>query len=105
MHVSMEIVLRRMKIENATVTASDPASGIGQATSPAPPGRCCGDGAGRNKAEQAYRRSDALAKRRKLMEAWAAHSERARGNVVVPIAKIALTSPMGFGGRKLPARG
>jgi hypothetical protein len=35
-----------------------------------------------DKAEQAYRRSDALEKRRKLMEAWAAYCERAAGNVV-----------------------
>jgi hypothetical protein len=28
-----------------------------------------------DKAEQAYRRSDALEKRRKLMEAWASHCE------------------------------
>ena len=36
-----------------------------------------------DKAEQAYRRSDALEKRRKLMEAWAAYCEpRAKGNVV-----------------------
>jgi integrase len=35
-----------------------------------------------DKAEQAYRRSDALEKRRKLMEAWAAYCERPNGNVV-----------------------
>ncbi len=35
-----------------------------------------------DKAEQAYRRSDELEKRRKLMEAWAAYCERATGNVV-----------------------
>lgn len=29
-----------------------------------------------DKAEQAYRRSDALEKRRKLMDAWAAYCER-----------------------------
>jgi hypothetical protein len=36
-----------------------------------------------DKAEQAYRRSDALEKRRQLMEAWAAYCEPgSRGNVV-----------------------
>jgi hypothetical protein len=35
-----------------------------------------------DKAEQAYRRSDVLEKRRRLMEAWAAYSERTTGNVV-----------------------
>ncbi len=35
-----------------------------------------------DKAEQAYRRSDALEKRRKLMDAWAAYCERPTGNVV-----------------------
>jgi hypothetical protein len=39
-------------------------------------------GAG-DKAEQAYRRSDALEKRRKLMDAWAAYCEpKVSGNVV-----------------------
>ena len=36
-----------------------------------------------DKAEQAYRRSDALEKRRKLLEAWGAYCEpKARSNVV-----------------------
>ncbi len=36
-----------------------------------------------DKAEQAYRRSDALARRRELMDGWARHCERvAEGNVV-----------------------
>ena len=35
-----------------------------------------------DKAKQAYRRSDALEKRRRLMEAWAAYCERTTGNVV-----------------------
>jgi hypothetical protein len=48
------------------------------------PARGRGDRSGvGDKAEQAYRRSDALEKRRKLMEAWAAYSEpRNAGNVV-----------------------
>jgi hypothetical protein len=44
-----------------------------------------------DKAEQAYRRSDALEKRRKLMEAWAAYCERPASNIV-QIAKRKLPS-------------
>ena len=40
-----------------------------------------------DKAEQAYRRSDALDKRRKLMEAWAAYCEPRRAGNVVPLRK------------------
>ena len=36
-----------------------------------------------DKAEQAYRRSDALDKRRKLMDAWAAYCElKPSGNII-----------------------
>jgi len=38
-----------------------------------------------DKAEQAYRRSDALEKRRKLMEAWAVYCEPKASSNVVPI--------------------
>jgi hypothetical protein len=45
-------------------------------------------GGGRElKAEQAYRRSDALDKRRKLMEAWAAYCEPKSSHNVFPIRK------------------
>jgi hypothetical protein len=37
-----------------------------------------------DKAEQAYRRSDALEKRRQLMEAWASYCTVAPGQKVVP---------------------
>ena len=40
-----------------------------------------------DKAEQAYRRSDALEKRRKLMEAWSSHCSR--GGNVVPMISVA----------------
>jgi hypothetical protein len=36
-----------------------------------------------DKAEQAYRRSDALARRRELMDAWARHCEGGAGDNVV----------------------
>lgn len=40
-----------------------------------------------NKVEQAYRRGDALLKRRKLMEAWASYCGRAAGGNVVPLSR------------------
>jgi integrase len=87
---AMEMMLRRMKIENATVHGfrSSFRDWAGNATSfprevtETALAHVIGD-----KAEQAYRRSDALDKRRKLMEAWAAYCEpKASGNVV-PIGK------------------
>ena len=42
---------------------------------------------GGDKAEQAYRRSDALEKRRKLMEAWAAYCEPKGADNVLQIPK------------------
>jgi integrase len=40
-----------------------------------------------DKAEQAYRRSDALEKRRKLMDAWAAYCEPKSASNVVKLAR------------------
>jgi integrase len=40
-----------------------------------------------DKAEQAYRRSDALEKRRKLMEAWASYCEPKMRSNVLPLRK------------------
>jgi hypothetical protein len=40
-----------------------------------------------DKAEQAYRRSDALEKRRRLMEAWAAYCEPGRDGKIVHLRK------------------
>ena len=85
-NMAMEMVLRRMKIEAATVhgfrssfrdwagnVSSFPREVVETALA-----HVIGD-----KAEQAYRRSDALEKRRKLMEAWASFCEpRKVGNVV-----------------------
>jgi integrase len=75
-NMAMEMVLRRMKIDDATVhgfrssfrdwagnVSSFPREVVETALS-----HVIGD-----KAEQAYRRSDALEKRRKLMDAWAAY--------------------------------
>jgi len=85
-NMAMEMVLRRMNIENATVhgfrssfrdwagnVSSFPREVVETALA-----HVIGD-----KAEQAYRRSDALEKRRKLMEAWGAYCEpKATANVI-----------------------
>jgi integrase len=84
-NMAMEMVLRRMKVEDATVhgfrssfrdwagnVSSAPREVVETALA-----HVIGD-----KAEQAYRRRDALEKRRKLMDAWAAYCERPAGNVV-----------------------
>jgi hypothetical protein len=43
-----------------------------------------------DKAEQAYRRSDALEKRRKLMDAWATYCEPRLGGKGVPLRAVAV---------------
>jgi integrase len=89
-NMSMEMVLRRMKIEGVTVhgfrssfrdwagnVTNFPREVIETALA-----HVIGD-----KAEQAYRRSDALDKRRKLMDAWAAFCEPIDSANVVPLGK------------------
>ena len=85
-NMAMEMVLRRMKIENATVHGfrSSFRDWAGNVTSfprevtETALAHVIGD-----KAEQAYRRGDALDKRRALMDAWVAYCEpSASGNVV-----------------------
>jgi integrase len=85
-NMAMEMILRRMKVENATVHGFRSAfrdwagnvSNFPREIIETALAHVIGD-----KAEQAYRRSDALEKRRKLMEAWAAFCEpKTAGNVV-----------------------
>jgi integrase len=86
-NMSMEMVLRRMKIEDATMHGfrSSFRDWVGNETNfprevaEAALAHVVGDAA-----EQAYRRGDALEKRRQLMEAWAEHCEpdTAIGDVV-----------------------
>jgi integrase len=85
-NMAMEMVLRRMKIEGATVHGfrssfrdwAGNVSNFPREVVETALAHVIGD-----KAEQAYRRSDALEKRRKLMEAWAAYGEpKNSGNVV-----------------------
>ena len=84
--MAMEMVLRRMKTQDATVHGfrssfrdwAGNVSNFPREIVETALAHVIGD-----KAEQAYRRSDALEKRRKLMEAWASYCEpKARGNVV-----------------------
>jgi integrase len=85
-NMAMEMVLRRMKVEDATVHGfrssfrdwAGNVSSFPREVTETALAHVIGD-----KAEQAYRRSDALEKRRKLMEAWASYCEpKKAGNVV-----------------------
>ncbi|WP_338695710.1 integrase arm-type DNA-binding domain-containing protein [Bradyrhizobium sp. 26S5] len=85
-NMAMEMVLRRMKIQSATVhgfrsSFRDRAgneSNFPRELVETALAHVIGD-----KAEQAYRRSDALEKRRKLMEAWAAYCAAQKSGKVV----------------------
>ena len=89
--MAMEMVLRRMKIEDATVHGfrtsfrdwAGNVSNFPREITETALAHVIGD-----KAEQAYRRSDALEKRRKLMEAWAAYCEPKKSGNVVQIRKL-----------------
>jgi integrase len=85
-NMAMEMVLRRMKIEDATVHGfrssfrdwAGNVSNFPREITETALAHVIGD-----KAELAYRRGDALEKRRKLMDAWASYCEpRATSNVV-----------------------
>lgn len=87
-NMAMEMMLRRMNIENATVhgfrssfrdwagnVSSFPREVVETALA-----HVIGD-----KAEQAYRRGDALEKRRRLMEAWSAYCNTRPANKIVAL--------------------
>ena len=85
-NMAMEMVLRRMKVEDATVHGfrssfrdwAGNVSNFPREITETALAHVIGD-----KAEQAYRRSDALEKRRKLMDAWATYCEpKTSANVV-----------------------
>jgi len=89
-NMAMEMMLRRMKIEDATVHAfrSSFRDWAGNVTTfPREVTETALSHVIGDKAEQAYRRSDALDKRRKLMDAWAAYCEPRNGSNVVQIWK------------------
>jgi len=77
-NMAMEMMLRRMKIENATVhgfRSSFRDWGGNETSYPRDLIETALAHVIGNETEQAYRRSDALEKRRKLMEAWASYCE------------------------------
>jgi integrase len=88
--MAMEMVLRRMKVEGVTVHGFRSAfrDWCGEATSfprelaEAALAHVAGDAT-----EQAYRRGDALEKRRKLMEAWANFCEPKAGSIVLSMTR------------------
>jgi integrase len=87
-NMAMDMVLRRMKQDEATVHGfrssfrdwAGNLSSFPRELAETALAHVIGD-----KAEQAYRRSDALEKRRKLMEAWASYCEPTTAASVVPI--------------------
>ncbi len=105
-NMAMEMMLRRMKIENATVHGfrssfrdwAGNETGYPRELIETALAHVIGD-----KAEQAYRRSDALEKRRKLMEAWAAYCEPKRTTNVVRMRQ-ALAVFLGIAPRKIRGR-
>jgi len=106
-NMAMEMVLRRMKVENATVhgfrsTFRDWAGNVSnfpREVSEAALAHVIGD-----KAEQAYRRSDALEKRRKLMDEWAAYCATPRiGNIAHPANAARSASTKHEGGQSVVA--
>ena len=88
--MAMEMVLRRMKLQDATVHGfrssfrdwAGNVSNFPREITETALAHVIGD-----KAEQAYRRSDALEKRRKLMDAWSAYCEPKTSTNVVQMRK------------------
>jgi len=88
--MAMEMMLRRMKVDDATVhgfrsTFRDWAGNVSnfpREVTETALAHVIGD-----KAEQAYRRSDALEKRRKLMEAWASYCEAKSAGKILQLAR------------------
>jgi integrase len=87
-NMAMDMMLRRMKREDVTVHGfrssfrdwAGNVSSFPREITETALSHVIGD-----KTEQAYRRSDALEKRRKLMDAWAAYCEPRKGGNVVPL--------------------
>ena len=91
-NMAMDMMLRRMKREDVTVHGfrssfrdwAGNVSSFPREITETALSHVIGD-----KAEQAYRRSDALEKRRKLMDAWAAYCEPRKGGNVVALKRTA----------------
>jgi integrase len=89
--MSLEMVLRRMKIEGATAHGfrSSFRDWAGDATSfPREVAEAALAHAAGDATEQAYRRSDALEKRRTLMADWGAYLESGTVTNVIRLAKM-----------------
>jgi integrase len=84
--MALEMVLRRMKVENATVHGFRSAFRDWAAECTNFPNEVCEAALAHvieNKAEAAYRRGDLFDKRRKLMEAWSVYCSTAKAGKVV----------------------
>jgi integrase len=90
-NMAMEMVLRRMKIEDATVHGFRSSFRDWAGNETGYPRDLIETGLAHvvgDRAEQAYRRSDALEKRRNLMETWANYCEpRLQGNIIPLVAR------------------
>jgi integrase len=88
---AMQMVLRRMKIKDATVHGFRSSFRDWAGNETGYPRELIETALAHvigNQAEQAYRRSDALEKRRDLMEAWANYCEpRSQGNIIPLVAR------------------
>ena len=88
--MALEMVLRRMKIENATVHGFRSAFRDWAAECTNFPNEVCEAALAHvieNKAEAAYRRGDLFEKRRKLMDAWGAYCTTPKGAKVLAFRK------------------
>jgi integrase len=87
--IALELVLLRMKIEDATVHGFRSAFRDWAAECTHSPNEVCEAALAHaigNKVEAAYRRSDLFEKRRKLMDAWSIYCTTPRTGAVIPIA-------------------
>jgi integrase len=90
--MALEMMLRRMKIENATVHGFRSAFRDWAAECTNCTNEVCEAALAhviKNKAEAAYRRGDLFEKRRKLMEAWAAHCSTPKAHKVLAFRRQA----------------
>ena len=86
--MALEMVLRRMKVEGVTVHGFRSAFRDWAGNETQFPRELAEQALAHvigNKAEQAYRRGDALERRRGLMEAWASFCGSTNGGNVVPL--------------------
>lgn len=87
--MAMEMVLRRMKIDHVTVHGfrSSFRDWCGEEHVPREVAEAALAHVIGDKAEQAYRRGDALEKRRALMQAWASFCDANERDNVVPLTR------------------